>query len=559
MKPEASKKKEGGMMLGGGVWPVVQRELRAAARWPFGRWLRVGGALGGVIMFCVVTADVPEAVVGTELFSSIHLLLLYLICGLVPALAADCIACERREGTLGLLFMTPLTASGIVLGKIVAQVLRGLTLWMAVLPLLTIPFLYGGVTWGDVGVFLTIELCAGMLCLAAGILASCLTDHRAIVFILAYLFMGAFVTGMGHYQDWRMAGSPRVWMTPIITSGRIIVPRTAAGMRSAGVIHQVLLTSGSSAFFVSAPRFRVRGLPAGLGARFMPGKVLAEDFIIASLALLVALRFAGWCVERSWQDKVPSAQSRILVRRYCAPLFARGFALRMRRALERNPIAWLQQYSWKARVSKWGLCLLFVILECAVIDANDPYALGWVIAALLLVLAAAYTFAGVNGFLQERKTGALELILVSPISVNEIIFGRVWGLWKQFLPSALLLAGSDIAVHVMIPQSYFHYPGRWGWEAIGNWFWLKEFEMAAIYLTLPIFATVCALRFKNLFLASALTWAALLLPPVAGLILLLPLRIPESAWLALLGGNIFSAGLAIWLLREGLTRRSYSY
>jgi ABC-type transport system involved in cytochrome c biogenesis permease component len=55
-------------------------------------------------------------------------------------------------------------------------------------------------------------------------------------------------------------------------------------------------------------------------------------------------------------------------------------------------------------------------------------------------MVAAYTYAGVNGFLQEKKSGALELILVSPISVNQIIFGRVWGLWKQFLPSIFCFA-----------------------------------------------------------------------------------------------------------------------
>jgi hypothetical protein len=37
-------------MFGGGAWPVVQRELRAAARWRWGRWLRVGGALGGLLI-----------------------------------------------------------------------------------------------------------------------------------------------------------------------------------------------------------------------------------------------------------------------------------------------------------------------------------------------------------------------------------------------------------------------------------------------------------------------------------------------------------------------------
>ena len=44
-------------MFGGGVWPVVQRELREAARRPLNHWLRVAGAGVGVIIFCLVTAD----------------------------------------------------------------------------------------------------------------------------------------------------------------------------------------------------------------------------------------------------------------------------------------------------------------------------------------------------------------------------------------------------------------------------------------------------------------------------------------------------------------------
>src|SRR5579863_2930157 len=124
------------------------------------------------------------------------------------------------------------------------------------------------------------------------------------------------------------------------------------------------------------------------------------------------------------------------------------------------------------------------------------------VTALLVILAAAYTYAGVNGFLQERKSGALELILVSPLSVNQIIFGRIWGLWTQFLPAALLLVGSDIAVQKMIPQS--PYLGNYLFPD-EDWFWARNIEIVAIYLTLPVVATCFALSAKHLFTASVFT------------------------------------------------------
>jgi ABC-type transport system involved in multi-copper enzyme maturation permease subunit len=133
------------MIFDGGVWPVVQREMRETARRPLNYWLRVLGASVGVVIFWVVgLAREPDSFIGNQLFTNIHRLVLFLICAIVPALTSDCIARERRDGTLGLLFMTPLTASGIVVGKVVAQVMRALTLWLAVTPLLAIPFLYGG-------------------------------------------------------------------------------------------------------------------------------------------------------------------------------------------------------------------------------------------------------------------------------------------------------------------------------------------------------------------------------------------------------------------------------
>jgi hypothetical protein len=261
---------------------------------------------------------------------------------------------------------------------------------------LTIPFLTGGVTWGDVLSFLIIELCVGSLCLAAGILATSLTDNRAIAFILAFLLMGAFVAGSNHYADW--------WMQRHATT------RTGWGARLApgSAITSVTLPNGSVFYLTGAA---VWGPPRV--AAVTPGHprvdILATDFVFAFLMLFAALRFAGWRVERSWQDKIPSVRQQNYVKRYCTPVFKRWFARGMRRTLEWNPIAWLQQYSW-----------------------------------------------------------------------------------------------------IMIPQSHFFYGGSLVMDE--NWFWTKDLEVLAIYLTLPVIATSCALRFKSLIVGSALTVAVVIGP-----------------------------------------------
>src|SRR5947208_14027660 len=130
------------------VLPIIARELRAAARHSFTYYLRalgVGALLLASLFFGLQNGFGPT--LGGRLFGNLHLTLFFAIWILVPLLTADCISRERREGTLGLLFMTPLKGTDIVVAKSLAHGLRAMSLWLAVLPVLTIPFILGGVSW----------------------------------------------------------------------------------------------------------------------------------------------------------------------------------------------------------------------------------------------------------------------------------------------------------------------------------------------------------------------------------------------------------------------------
>jgi hypothetical protein len=232
---------------------------------------------------------------------------------------------------------------------------------------------------------------------------------------------------------------------------------------------------------------------------------------------------------------------------------------------------------------------------------------------VVLALAAALTFVGVSGFLTEKKSGALELLLVTPISVHQIIFGRVWGLWKQFFPAALTLLLLWLGAESLVSASYgpqvwrgsmpsqntdlvwrlLTAPIRWG-LSIAPIQWsgppvnpyelqylnefhrtifdalsdskLKGFTVALGFLALPVFATYFALRVKNLVVGAALTWLALLLCPLFAFLALGTLAIlfdpalPSwSLYAALLLANLAFALLACFLLRHSLSRRIYSF
>src|SRR3989441_4745192 len=181
------------------VLPVMERELRAEARHAFSYWLRTLGALVLLILFAVMMIDAQDNTpgLGAKLFGNLNTALYTTIWLLVPLLTADCLSRERREGTLGILFLTPLTARAIVIGKGLIHSLRALTMVLAALPVLAIPFLLGGVTWREGLTALLLDLSSVGLALAAGLVASayCRQWNRAL--FLAEVLAAIVLFGFG--------------------------------------------------------------------------------------------------------------------------------------------------------------------------------------------------------------------------------------------------------------------------------------------------------------------------------------------------------------------------
>lgn len=197
------------------VFPVIVRELRAQARQPSAYWLRIAAAAAAVAIFGVLLAirdwneswAVAQATTkrgvnpfsgfGAVLFGHLNATIFVCNCLLAPLLTADCISREKRDGTLGLLFLTPLKPGGIVIGKAFVHALRGFSMFAAVLPMLAVPLLLGGVSGRDCFMALIIDAIVLLLGLAAGFLASAFSRDwiRSLIFaeflnlVLVLLFM----------------------------------------------------------------------------------------------------------------------------------------------------------------------------------------------------------------------------------------------------------------------------------------------------------------------------------------------------------------------------------
>src|ERR1035441_1435517 len=175
------------------VLPVIARELRASARQPFTYYVRALGATALLLASLLFGAYRGfEIGLGRQLFGALHCTLFCAIWVLMPLLRAFCISRERREGTLGLLFLTPLKGSDIVVAKGLAQGLRALTLGLAVVPVLGIPFLLGGVSRTEALMSVVVNANAMCWALAAGLLASAWSKAWLRALLAAAILAGAF-------------------------------------------------------------------------------------------------------------------------------------------------------------------------------------------------------------------------------------------------------------------------------------------------------------------------------------------------------------------------------
>src|SRR5512135_1886976 len=158
--------------------PIVAREMRVAARRPGTYWVRSGAVLPvqiiGTWFFLMNSRLTPQDIaMGLFCILTATAVLYCLLSGVW--FTADCLSEEKREGTLGLLFLTDLKGYDVVFGKLVASSVNGFYGVLAVVPILALPLLLGGVTSGEFGRMAMVVVNTLFFSLTLGVWASAMS------------------------------------------------------------------------------------------------------------------------------------------------------------------------------------------------------------------------------------------------------------------------------------------------------------------------------------------------------------------------------------------------
>lgn len=399
--------------------PIVVRELRVTARRRRTYWSRTLAAGMGVVVFLYLAVAMSSSgwggnngFLGQSLFYSLSTLC-FAFCLLAGVgTTSDCLAEEKREGTLGLLFLTDLKGFDVVLGKMAASSLSALYTLLAVLPVLTVPLLLGGVDRELVLRMTALLLNTLFFSLSVGVATSalCRDDRRAMT--LAFLIILTITAGLPVTASWLDSEFPNLTHKDVLP---LFLP-------SPGFAYSAI-APGTNHFWVS------------LGT--------------TSALSVLCITFACLWLPRSWQDSASTKRTDKLSEKLQATIDPPDQRSRWRTALlDQNPFLWLCARKRLGPVLLW---LTFGFAGAAWIAGawrypRDFFDNGtYIVTAFTshLVLKLWFTVEACRQFADDRKSGALELLLSTPLDPKAILRGQHLALRRMFLWPVLALLAMD--------------------------------------------------------------------------------------------------------------------
>ncbi|MGV3772298.1 MAG: ABC transporter permease subunit, partial [Verrucomicrobiales bacterium] len=408
------------------VLPIVQRELRTAAKLKATYYGRLPGPAVAMFIILGVLINVREVML-VKNFNFLYFIIsgiLFLTAMAAGLRTSDAISSEKRNETLGLMFLTDLKGKDIILGKLVSNSTFDLYSLLAAAPVLYMTSFFGAIEWVNI-VFTIVCLVNTMLLSSSiGLFVSCISFHQ------------------------RKATSTTIGLLLVLA---ILLPGIAEAWRREPLLPISLdflnLFSPGFAFGMTTPTAR------GLSTNYFWGATLVQ-FCLAILLLCIS----SFALPHLWQIKAPKEpwwrrMMRTLLHGSDAQKKCRRFRL-----LKLNPILWITTRNRLEVLMPWWLILFFGVIGFVVARKQGitgrnliPVAIAELVVLNMIFLVGIGTLAS-RWLLQDRQTGALDLIVATPIEVATITKGIWTAVRRQYLPPLVLLLVVEVTIWCIMLQ-----------------------------------------------------------------------------------------------------------
>jgi ABC-type transport system involved in multi-copper enzyme maturation permease subunit len=441
--------------------PIFGKELRVSSRRSRSYALRVFYVALLTVFVAIVWLGVVEyqgsaavqqarmAAAGKQIVTTVVVFQFVAMQLLAIIMLSTAISDELYHRTLGLLMTTPVSSLQIVMGKVLSRLLQLILLLVISLPILAIVRVFGGVAWGYLLSSLCITLTAALFAGAVSLLLS--VENRnayGVIVRAAFVLLSLYVA---------LPGVTAALGGPMMMAGMPIRPTPRMGMTLSPSLG-VLLAHANPLYALWATTLQMQAPGAGR-LFYWPlhcGMMLGGSALVLSWAVArvrkVALRQAtgqlvGWELGRRPRGRRAG--------------LAEGGPLKRVHGL---PVVWRELRApfiqgVDSRNSYIGLTLVLVTLAGIytilatqrLLDQDFTH----IMFALLFVFIGAVVnvvFAATR-ITTEKESQSWLLLLTTPLSDGEILFGKAISVFRRCLPIWGLLAGHMV---LFVLVGYIH-------------------------------------------------------------------------------------------------------
>jgi ABC-type transport system involved in multi-copper enzyme maturation permease subunit len=333
-----------------------------------------------------------------------------------PAATASAVCVDKSRGTLLHAMVTDLTDREIVLGKLGSRLAPVLSLMACGLPVLAFSSFLGGIDlWAALGAEL-VTAGTAVVCCSLALLASVWARKPHQALLLSYALVGLWVAAPVMLTYFLVG--------PIVTTATVIV----------GMSNPII--AAFAADFVT---------PTGsLGVREQVAFFLAAVVIAAGLVGVAIVRLRPTVVaqvSRPVKRERPDAPARLVD--YLPGPSLDGNAILWREWHRKRPSRWTGRF-WTAYVIASALASIYVLgvyywwggnlAGYSGIHVMASYVNAWQVAIGLLLLSVS----AATALAEERDRGSLEVIMTTPLTTREIVWGKWWGTFAMVPRLAIL-------------------------------------------------------------------------------------------------------------------------
>ena len=477
--------------------PIVERELRIAARLSStyrNRTLAAGLAMAGATAMVTFGALSQSGAATGGIEFRLLAFLAMLFCALEGVRkTADCLSEEKRDGTLGLLFLTDLRGYDVVFGKFTANSLDSIYGLLAILPVLALPIPLGGVT---------------------------VDEFWRMVLALANILFFSLCAGM--------LVSARSWRENHAMGGTLLL--VAAFMA-------LVKVRGLAPFSPASVYTHALAKNYATGAREYWEALVSTQILSWSM-----LAYTSSMLPRWWQEGTATKTGQLTLREEIKLWLNNPERKRRHRELLNiNPAQWLATRDSERGLFLWGMTAVAGIgcVTCLFSDQKAVMPIFFVVAWLInLGFKITAASQACHCLAEARRNNALEMLLVTPLNVEKMIQGQLDALFIAFRYPAVAIIFIELFA-VLLKVGRDAHSGSLDGDSLGTIF-------LVLYLALS-FVDVVAVTWAGMWFGLSSRNETRALTKTLLLVLVLP-----CAFLALypIGVPFFIGTPIFWIVRS---------